>query len=487
MVASVSALSNAGQAASYYEADDYYAEGGMAPSEWLGEAAEKAGSVRRGQSREFCRIAPRPDCRAAARHHARWPGRASPWLGHYPVRAQVGLHHGRGCRRQAADQGAWRGGESSARACRETHGGNADQAGWRGPARGDRQSCNRYFSPCHEPGAGPAAAHPCRAIINATQDKDGNWRSLEPRAFYQLQKEIGAIYRQELAQGVTALGYKIEAGKDSLFEIAGVPDKAIDALSQRTAAIDARLAERGTSRAEASAAEKQIAALDTREAKSQCGSSHLARRLAGNCQCHRVRQGSAKQANSRGERAGQKQRNNRKLQNCWQGRRWPGPQLICPNARGGVFGQHPRPRSRGLRVWQRPRYATISAAIVGGRRSAASLSRVPSLTGAARNLPGSQRRRPSQPSGPCCDLEEAGRGMAQSLASPVAVARTIERAARQSARSGYAWTDDQKRATAKLLTSSGPRCCCPGLRRDCQDHDGARNLRARGTATRVCR
>ena len=39
MVASVSALSSAGQAASYYEADDYYAEGGLAPSEWFGEAA----------------------------------------------------------------------------------------------------------------------------------------------------------------------------------------------------------------------------------------------------------------------------------------------------------------------------------------------------------------------------------------------------------------------------------------------------------------
>ena len=43
MVASVSALSSAAQAASYYEADDYYAEGGMAPSEWYGEAAEKLG------------------------------------------------------------------------------------------------------------------------------------------------------------------------------------------------------------------------------------------------------------------------------------------------------------------------------------------------------------------------------------------------------------------------------------------------------------
>ena len=50
-------------------------------------------------------------------------------------------------------------------------------------------------------------------------------------------------------------------------------------------------------------------------------------------------------------------------------------------------------------------------------------------------------------------LEEEGRGNAKPLANTVAAARTIERAARQSARSGYAWTDDQKRATADLLTS----------------------------------
>ena len=43
MVASVSALTSAAQAASYYEADDYYAEGGLAPSEWLGEGAKALG------------------------------------------------------------------------------------------------------------------------------------------------------------------------------------------------------------------------------------------------------------------------------------------------------------------------------------------------------------------------------------------------------------------------------------------------------------
>lgn len=43
MVASVSALTSSAQAASYYEADDYYSEGGLSPSEWQGAGAEALG------------------------------------------------------------------------------------------------------------------------------------------------------------------------------------------------------------------------------------------------------------------------------------------------------------------------------------------------------------------------------------------------------------------------------------------------------------
>lgn len=43
MVASVSALTSSAQASSYYEADDYYAEGGLSPSHWQGQGAEALG------------------------------------------------------------------------------------------------------------------------------------------------------------------------------------------------------------------------------------------------------------------------------------------------------------------------------------------------------------------------------------------------------------------------------------------------------------
>jgi conjugative relaxase-like TrwC/TraI family protein len=109
--------------------------------------------------------------------------------------------------------------------------------------------------------------HTHNVILNMTQSADGQWRSLEARAFYQFQKDIGALYRQELALLVRELGYEVKISKDSMFEIVGVPQATMDALSTRTAQIDERLAERGTSRAEASALEKQIAALDTRKPK----------------------------------------------------------------------------------------------------------------------------------------------------------------------------------------------------------------------------
>src|SRR3546814_19692057 len=43
MVASVSVLTSSAQASSYYEADDYYDDGGLSPSEWQGAGAQQIG------------------------------------------------------------------------------------------------------------------------------------------------------------------------------------------------------------------------------------------------------------------------------------------------------------------------------------------------------------------------------------------------------------------------------------------------------------
>jgi len=266
MVASVSALTSAGQAASYYEADDYYAEGGFAPSEWFGEAAASLGLSGEVDRLEFAELL---EGRVAGQqlgttrdgqieHRPGWDITFSAPKS-VSIMAEVAGDRRLIAAHAAAVKAALGHVEQHMAATRVREGGEVQREETGNLAIATfRHATSRAQDP---------QLHTHAVILNATQDKDGNWRSLEPRAFYQLQKEIGAIYRQELAHCAAQLGYRIEAGKDATFEIAGVPDRVIEALSQRTAAIDARLAERGTSREEASAAEKQIAALDTREAK----------------------------------------------------------------------------------------------------------------------------------------------------------------------------------------------------------------------------
>src|SRR3546814_18403868 len=71
----------------------------------------------------------------------------------------VGVEHGRGCRRPAADRSAWAGDEDGARACRGAYGGNPYSA-WRlRDARGHRQFDSRQLSAWDQPRAGSAASH----------------------------------------------------------------------------------------------------------------------------------------------------------------------------------------------------------------------------------------------------------------------------------------------------------------------------------------
>ena len=449
MVASVSALSSAGQAASYYEADDYYAEGGMAPSEWFGEAAEKlglSGEVNREKFAELLegRIAGQQlgtTRDGKVEHRPGWDITLSAPKS-VSIMAEVAgdkrliKAHG------AAVKVALAHVEKHMAATRIRAGGEV-----RREATGNlaiatfRHATSRAQDP---------QLHTHAVVINATQDKDGNWRSLEPRAFYQLQKEIGAIYRQELAHGVAALGYRIETAKDSLFEIAGVPEKAIDALSQRAAAIDARLAERGTNRAEASAAEKQIAALDTRDAKSHADHRSLRADWRATADANGFDKG------ARDRLIGEARE---RVKAC---EATASPELLARQAvawaaaklseREAVFAASTLAREAGDFAFGKAGQGAIGAAIAEAGKRGELVPRT-FLDRRGAEFAGFTTPQAIATERTMLGLEEAGRGMAQALASPVAAARTIERAARQSARSGYAWTEDQKRATADLLTS----------------------------------
>ena len=79
-------------------------------------------------------------------------------------------------------------------------------------------------------------------IANMVQGGDRKWRTMVDDGLYGGKMAIGAIYRAELAQGLSELGYRIEkTHADGRFEIVGVPRKVIEAFSTRRAEIEAAM------------------------------------------------------------------------------------------------------------------------------------------------------------------------------------------------------------------------------------------------------
>lgn len=275
MVATISALTSSAQASAYYEVDDYYAGDDLSPSAWQGVGAEAlglSGAVERDQFRTLLDGKVRDGQQLGTvrdgtfQHRPGWDVTMSAPKS-VSIMAEVA-----GDRRLvvAHDKAV-----KAALAFTQAHGAatmiRADNKLSRQQTGNLTIASFRHdTSRAQDP-----QLHTHNVIMNATRDVQGNWRSLEPRALYQLQKSIGAVYRQELAVHIRALGYEVQAGKDSLFEIKGVPAEGIRAFSERAAQVEARLAERGQTRATATAQEKQIAALDTRVAKVEVNRADL--------------------------------------------------------------------------------------------------------------------------------------------------------------------------------------------------------------------
>jgi conjugative relaxase-like TrwC/TraI family protein len=105
-------------------------------------------------------------------------------------------------------------------------------------------------------------------LINATQRADGQWRALDNEAVYRHKMLLGALYRAELAREVQQLGYDVRlTHMDGRFELAHVGEQQVRAFSQRSAAIEEHLQKNGQAREEASAWDKKLAAVVTREKK----------------------------------------------------------------------------------------------------------------------------------------------------------------------------------------------------------------------------
>lgn len=454
MVASVSALTSSGQAASYYEsAGEYYADGGQSPSEWQGKGAEAlglSGDVNRDKFRDLLDGKVADQQLGTTRdgkleHRPGWDVTLSAPKS-VSIMAEVAGDRRLVAAHGAAVRTALAHVEQNMAATRIRDGGIVNRE-----ATGNLVVASFQHSTSR---AQDPQLHTHNVVLNATKGGDGTWRSLEPRAIYQLQKQIGAIYRQELALKVRELGYEIEVGKGSMFEIKGVFPEVMAAFSTRSAEIEAALEERGTSRDEASAAEKQVAALDTRQAKVAADPKALVAEWRDTASKAgfgpEARLAMIKEAEAIA--ADKDHSATMELQGDSAANRAVAFAADKLGERQSVFSNAALHEEAGRVGLGKVSYAQIGEAIAAAKNQGELIDRI-HIDRRGAEFAGFTTRANVETEAKLLRIEAEGRGALSAIASPLAAAKAVASASAQAERSGLGWNTDQRTATQQLLTS----------------------------------
>ena len=276
MVASIGALTSAAQGVSYYERDGYYAKDDAehrAASAWFGTGAAEAGLEGTVDPDAFRRVlegvAPDGSGRRLGRR-----GKDGE-ITHRPGR-DVTLSAPKSVSLAALVGGDARVVEAHDRAVKATLGWfekNVAETRMKDPETGRivrtgdqktviatfRHDTSRNFDP---------ALHSHAVIANMVKGADGKWRSMSNEKLYASKMVLGALYRNELAAGLSRLGYRLEkTHADGRFEIAGVSREVVEAFSTRRAEIQAAMADRNLGSPADNPRLAERAALMTRSAK----------------------------------------------------------------------------------------------------------------------------------------------------------------------------------------------------------------------------
>ena len=253
MVASIGALTSAAQGVSYYERDGYYAKDDSehrAASAWFGSGAAEAGLegtvdpdafravlegvAPDGSGRQLGRMG-----KDGERQHR--PGRDLTLSAPKSV-SLAALVGGDGRVVEAHDRAvgrtlAWFEKNVAETRMKDPETGRIVRTGEQKTVIATfRHDTSRNFDP---------ALHTHAVIANMVKDADGKWRSMSNEKLYASKMVLGALYRNELAAGLSRLGYGIEkTHADGRFEIAGVSRDVVEAFSTRRAEIEAAMAER---------------------------------------------------------------------------------------------------------------------------------------------------------------------------------------------------------------------------------------------------
>jgi len=104
-------------------------------------------------------------------------------------------------------------------------------------------------------------------VLNMTQRSDGEWRALKNDGLFNSGMYLGNVYKAELARELEKAGFQLRYGRNGTFDLAHFSDVQIREFSARSQQIEEALAAKGLTRDTASQAEKNQAALATRDKK----------------------------------------------------------------------------------------------------------------------------------------------------------------------------------------------------------------------------
>ncbi|MFP1130788.1 MobF family relaxase [Asticcacaulis sp. W401b] len=455
MVATISAIRSSGQAASYFESDDYYSEGGVSPSEWQGEGAKALdlkGEVDRDRFKELLE-GKLPDGTTLGTNK-------SDVLEHRPG-WDLTLSAPKSVSVMALVAGDERLVEAHAKAASVTMAfieEFAAETRVRGKDGVEHvQTGNLVIgSFLHQTSREEdPQLHTHNVILNMTQDEDGNWRSLESRPLYQIQKAAGEIYRQELAHRVAQLGYEIDVGKDSNFEIKGLSRDLLLAFSERSSQIEKHLEARGKDRASASAEEKQIAALDTREAKGEIDRTGLVQGWRDKADELGFDQAKRQDLVHAAEQLAEDDRRSLLIKGEAEALAHTAVAFAHNKLgeRQAVFSSVDLQKEAGRFGMGRVDNAVIRGAMAQAVERGELVPRA-YINRQGREGQGYTTRASLDYEQRLLSAEMRGRHGAEAVAAPIKAAEIVATAARNSEDQGFGWTDDQRQATKGLLAST---------------------------------
>jgi conjugative relaxase-like TrwC/TraI family protein len=268
MVASISARGGAKAALSYYshlQADDYYTGGNEPPGRWAGDGAERLSLQGPVTRTEFEAALQGRDPKTGEQlakeggrsreHSAGWDMTFSApksvsvlWaLSDQTDRQQIADAH------RSAVMAATSHLERTAAWARRGSGGSVrEQTAGLLVAQFDHHT-SRESDP---------QLHTHSFVFNLAPRQDGSWGAIVSRELYKAQKTAGAVYRNELANGLERLGHRVERQADG-FRVAAIPHDIERAFSKRRLAIEEAARTHGYSTPKG----MELATLRTRRAK----------------------------------------------------------------------------------------------------------------------------------------------------------------------------------------------------------------------------